>query len=214
VPYRSGRLFGALIVAGESRRSVMAEIILYHHAQGLTSGIVAFADTLRRAGHIVHTPDLFDGRTFDDIEKGVGFAKQIGFGEVTARAEQAADGLSAEIVYAGFSLGVVPAQKLAQTRPGARGALLFHSALPVSEFGPAWPQGVPLQIHAMDGDPFFVGEGDIDAARALVEEAEEAEMFLYPGDQHLFADSSLSSYDAEATALLMERVLHFLGARA
>ncbi len=122
--------------------------------------------------------------------------------------------MSAEIVYAGLSLGVVPAQKLAQTRPGARGALLFHSALPVSEFGPAWPQGVPLQIHAMDGDPFFVGEGDIDAARALVEEADEAEMFLYPGDQHLFADSSLPSYDAEATALLMERVLHFLAARA
>jgi len=192
----------------------MAEVILYHHAQGLTSGIVSFADTLRRAGHIVHTPDLFDGRTFDDIETGVGFAKQIGFGEVWARAEQAADGVSAEIVYAGFSLGVVPAQKLAQTRPGARGALLFHSALPVSEFGPAWPQGVPLQIHAMDGDPFFVSEGDIDAARALVEEADEADMFLYPGDQHLFADSSLPSYDAEATALLMERVLHFLAARA
>ncbi len=192
----------------------MAEVILYHHAQGLTSGIVSFADTLRRAGHIVHTPDLFDGRTFDDIETGVGFAKQIGFGEVRARAEQAADGVSAAIVYAGFSLGVVPAQQLAQTRPGARGALLFHAALPVSEFGPAWPQGVPLQIHAMDGDPFFVGEGDIDAAWALVEAADEADMFLYPGDQHLFADSSLPSYDAEATALLMERVLHFLAARA
>ena len=191
----------------------MAEVILYHHVQGLTPGIVEFADRLRDAGHTVHTPDLFDGRTFDDIEKGVGFAKQIGFGEVRARAERAVDGLPAELVYAGFSLGVVPAQKLAQTRSGARGALFFHSALPVSEFGAAWPQGVPLQIHAMDGDPFFVGEGDIDAARALVEEAEDAEMFLYPGDQHLFADSSLPSYDAEATALLIERVLDFLAER-
>jgi dienelactone hydrolase len=191
----------------------MAEVMLYHHVQGLTPGIVEFADRLRDAGHTVHTPDLFDGRTFDDIETGVGFAKQIGFDEVRARAERAVDGLPAELVYAGFSLGVVPAQKLAQTRPGASGALFFHSALPVSEFGAAWPQGVPLQIHAMDGDPFFVGEGDIDAARALVKEAEDAEMFLYPGDQHLFADSSLPSYDAEATARLIERVLDFLAER-
>jgi dienelactone hydrolase len=191
----------------------MAEVMLYHHVQGMTPGIVEFADRLRDAGHTVHTPDLFDGRTFDDIETGVGFAKQIGFDEVRARAERAVDGLSAELVYAGFSLGVVPAQKLAQTRPGASGALFFHSALPVSEFGAAWPQGVPLQIHAMDGDPFFVGEGDIDAARALVKEAEDAEMFLYPGDQHLFADSSLPSYDAEATARLIERVLDFLAER-
>ncbi len=117
------------------------------------------------------------------------------------------------MVYAGFSLGVVPAQKLAQTRAGARGALFFHACLPVSEFSESWPHGLPVQIHAMDSDPFFVDEGDIDAARALVDEVQEAEMFLYPGDQHLFSDSSLSSYDAEATALLMERVLSFLAER-
>jgi dienelactone hydrolase len=114
-------------------------------------------------------------------------------------------------VYAGFSLGVVPAQKLAQTRPGARGALLFYSCVPTSEFGPSWPAGVPVQIHGMDADPLFVGEGDIDAARELVDSTEDAELFLYPGDQHYFADSSLPSYDAEATALLTRRVLDFLG---
>ena len=107
---------------------------------------------------------------------------------------------------------MVPAQKLAQTRAGARGALLFYSCVPVSEFGSAWPKGVPVQVHAMDADPIFVGEGDIEAARALVEEAEEAELFLYPGDQHYFADSSLPSYDAEASALLIQRVLDFLAA--
>jgi dienelactone hydrolase len=191
----------------------MAEVMLYHHVQGLTPGIVAFADRLRDAGHTVHTPDLFDGRTFDDIEKGMGFVKELGFGEVTARGERVANEQPAGLVYAGFSLGVVPAQKLAQTRPGARGALFFHSCLPVSEFGSPWPQGVPLQIHAMDGDPFFVDEGDIDAARVLLEEAGEAEMFLYPGAQHLFTDSSLPSYDAEATCLLVERVLEFLAER-
>ena len=111
------------------------------------------------------------------------------------------------------SLGVMPAQKLAQTRPGARGALLFYSCVPVSEFGQAWPKGVPVQVHGMDADPFFVDEGDLDAARALVAETDQAELFLYPGNQHYFADSTLPSYDAEASALLMQRVLDFLAAR-
>lgn len=188
----------------------MAEVILFHHAQGLTPGVIAFADQLRRAGHIVHTPDLFEGRTFDSIETGMEFVRELGFGAVMNRGERAADGLPAELVYAGFSLGVVPAQMLAQTRAGARGALLFYACVPVSEFGASWPAGVPVQVHGMDADPFFVDEGDIDAARALVAEAEQGELFLYPGDQHYFADSSLPSYDAEATALLTKRVLDFL----
>ena len=188
----------------------MAEVVVFHHAQGLTPGVVAFADELRRAGHTVHTPDLFEGRTFDTVEEGVGHAGKIGFGEVMERGVRVADGLPAHLVYAGFSLGVMSAQKLAQTRPGARGALLFHACLPTSEFGAAWPSGVPVQVHGMDADPFFADEGDLDAARALVSEAEDAELFLYPGDQHLFADSSLPSYDAGAAELLTGRVLAFL----
>jgi dienelactone hydrolase len=191
----------------------MAEVLLFHHVLGLTPGIVAFAERLRKAGHTVHTPDLFDGRTFEDIETGMAFVREIGFGEVLARGARTVDGLPNELVYAGFSLGVVPAQKLAQTRRGARGALLFDSCMPVSEFGSTWPKGVAVQVHGMDADPFFVEGGDLDAARDLVEEAEEAELFLYPGDQHLFTDSSLPSYDAEASALLLQRVLDFLAAR-
>ena len=191
----------------------MAEVALFHHALGLTPGITAFADELRGAGHTVHTPDLFQGRTFDTIEEGVGYAQEIGFGEVIERGVRAVDGLPSELVYAGFSLGEVAAQKLAQTRAGAQGALLFYSCVPVSEFSEAWPRGVPVQVHGMDADPYFVGEGDIDAARALVEEAEDAELFLYPGNQHYFADSTLPSYDAEAAALLKQRVLDFLATR-
>ena len=191
----------------------MAEVLLFHHAQGLTPGVISFADTLRRAGHIVHTPDLFDGRTFDTLDQGMSFVRELGFGEVIARGVRAAEALPAELVYAGFSLGVVAAQKLAQTRAGARGALLFYACVPVSEFGLSWPKGVPVQVHGMDADPIFVGEGDIDAARGLVAEADQAELFLYPGDQHYFADSSLPSYDAEASALLIQRVLDFLAAQ-
>jgi dienelactone hydrolase len=189
----------------------MAEVLLFHHAQGQTKGFHALADELRGAGHTVHTPDLFDGRTFGSIEEGMAHVKQLGFDEIMARGERAANELPNDLVYAGFSLGVVPAQKLAQTRHGARGALLFYSCVPVSEFGTSWPPGVPVQIHGMDADPFFVGEGDIDAARELVASTDQAELFLYPGDQHYFADSSLPSYDPDATALLTKRVLEFLG---
>ena len=191
----------------------MAEVLLFHHALGLTEGVLAFADDLRRAGHTVHTPDLFDGRTFDSIEAGVAYAEELGFGEVIERGVHAADAFPAELVYAGFSLGVLPAQKLAQTRPGARGALLFYSCVPTSVFGPSWPADVPVQIHGMDADPLFVKEGDLEAARALVESTADAELFLYSGDQHYFADSSLPSYDEPAATLLRQRVLEFLATR-
>jgi dienelactone hydrolase len=190
----------------------MAEVLLFHHAQGLTSGIRAFADDLRAAGHTVHTPDLFDGQTFGSIDEGMAFIKKTGFEELGKRGVQTADDLPAELVYAGFSFGESIAQQLAQTRPGAKGALLFYSAIPISgewAFGP-WPEGVPVQIHGMDNDPIFVGEGDIEAAKEIVEKVDDAELFLYPGDQHYFADSSLPSYDPEATKLLTKRVLEFL----
>jgi len=190
----------------------MEEVVLFHHAQGLTKGITAFADDLRLAGHVVHTPDLFDGRTFDELEQGMKFVNELGFGEIILRGERAVEKLPDQLVYAGFSLGVIPAQKLSMTRPGARGALFFYSCVPMSEFGSVWPREVPVQVHGMDADPFFVGEGDIDAARALVREADNGELFLYSGNQHYFADSSLPSYDPEASALLTKRVLDFLTA--
>ena len=190
----------------------MSEVLLYHHVQGLTDGVRAFADRLRQAGHTVHTPDLFDGRTFGSIDEGMAHVRELGFDEIMARGDRAAESLPAGLVYAGFSLGVVPAQKLAQTRPGARGALFFYSCIPASEFG-GWPDGVPVQIHGMERDPFFADEGDLDAARELVASADDAELYLYDGDQHYFADSSLPSYDPEAAALLTKRVLEFLARR-
>ena len=186
----------------------MSEILLYHHVQGLTEGVRSFAEELRRAGHTVHTPDLFDGRTFETLEEGMAFGREAGFGALAEHGVAAAAGRGPELVYAGVSFGVMIAQQLAQTRPGARGALLMYSCLPVSEFGDAWPEGVPVQVHGKEGDEFFLE--DIDAARALVDSSDEAELFLYPGTEHLFADSSLPAYDPAAAALLGERVLAFL----
>ena len=186
----------------------MSEIVLYHHVQGLTDGVRSFAETLREAGHRVHTPDLFDGRTFDTIEEGMAFAREAGFGALAERGVAAGEEITSGAVYAGFSFGVMPAQQLAQTRPDARGALLMYSCLPVSEFGEAWPEGVPVQVHGKEADPFFAE--DMEAARDLVDSTDRAELFLYPGEEHLFADSSLPAYDAAAAALLTERVVAFL----
>ena len=186
----------------------MTEVALYHHVQGLTDGVRSFADELRQAGHTVHTPDLFDGRTFDTIEDGMAFAREAGFTALTERGVAEGEAIRPDVVYAGFSFGVMAAQQLAQTRPGARGALLMSGCLPVSEFGTGWPAGVPVQVHGKDNDPFFLE--DLEAAQALVESTEAAELFLYPGEEHLFGDSSLPAFDAAAAALLTERVLMFL----
>ena len=184
----------------------MAEVLLYHHIQGLTDGVQAFADDLRQAGHTVHTPDLFDGRTFGSIEEGFGFAREAGLDAIQEK------GFRRSRCRTGSSTPASPsaslAQRLAQTRAGARGALLMCSCLPVAEFGETWPEGVPVQIHGKEDDEFF--DEDLPAARELAGATAAAELFVYPGDQHLFADSSLDAYDPEAAALLMERVLAFL----
>ena len=187
----------------------MAEVLLFHHAQGLTPGVLAFADELRAAGHEVHAPDLYDGKTFADLTEGVGYAKEVGFGTIAERGRLAAEGLPNEIVYAGFSLGVMPAQELAQTRPGAKGAVLFQSCFPPEEFGGPWPEDVPVQIHIMEEDEWAL-EGDLDAARELDATVESAQLFIYPGDRHLFTDESLPEYDEAATTLVKQRVTSFL----
>ncbi len=185
----------------------MSELLLFHHAQGRTPGVLAFAERLRTAGHTVHVPDLYRGHTFDTLDEGVAYARSIGFQQLAEDGVRAAGDLPGGLVYAGFSLGVAPAQRLVQTRPGAAGALFFHACFPASEFG-TWPPGVPVQVHGMEHDPWF--EEDAVAARELTSAA-PGELFLYPGSRHLFADSSLPDYDAGAAELLLQRVLEFLG---
>src|ERR1044072_1433874 len=185
----------------------MTDVILYHHAQGLTDGVKAFADELRAAGHTVHTPDLHEGRTFATPPEAMRYVQETGFDTIIGRGQDAAEALPSEVVYVGFSMGVLPAQYLTQTRPGAKGAVFVYSFVPPEEFGSEWPAGVPLQIHMMEGDPEVNPPNvDLAAARAMT----AAELFLYPGEKHLFADSSLPDYDEAAAAELTRRVLEFL----
>ncbi len=188
----------------------MAEIVLFHHVQGLTEGVHRLADELRAGGHTVHTPDFFEGATFDSIEEGFAALRARGEGAHDTWVESVVAELPAKVVFVGISLGVMPAQRLAQTRPGAAGALLLEACAPASAFADRWPAGVPVQVHGMERDPFFGLEGDVDAARELVAQADDGELFVYPGDVHLFTDSSLPAYDEAATALVVDRALEFL----
>lgn len=187
----------------------MTNLVLFHHIQGLTPGVVALADRFRAAGHTVSTPDLFEGRTFTSIDEGFGYLQEVGFGAMVARASDAVAGLPEALVYAGVSMGVMAAQSLVQSRPGALGLLAYESFAPVEEFG-AWPDGVPAQAHGMADDAFFVHEGDVEHARALAATGADVEIFLYPGSGHLFVDSSLAAYDDAATDLVVQRSLALL----
>ncbi|HET9089208.1 MAG TPA: dienelactone hydrolase family protein [Acidimicrobiales bacterium] len=187
----------------------MAEVVLFHHAQGLTAGTLTFTERLRGAGHTVHLPDLYEGRVFASLDEGVAFARSVGFDVLLDRGVRYAEELSRNVVYAGISLGALPAQQLAQTRAGAKGALLMSAAFPPLEFGVDWPAEVSVQIH-MKRDDEWVLEGDLDAARDLAATVDAATLYLYPGTQHLFMDSSLRDYDESAATRLTNRVLSFL----
>ncbi len=182
------------------------DVVLFHHALGQTPGFLGFADALRDAGHEVVTPDLYEGRVFADLDAGVAFADGLGTQEVIARAARAVEGLPTQVVYAGFSLGSVAAQALTQGRPGAVGALLYHGGAAPRWFPEPWPSHVPVQIHATENDPWV----DLEECAELAAAAPRAELYIYPGAAHLFADPDSGEYEPEAAGLLLERSLEFL----
>lgn len=186
----------------------MSDVLMFHHALGLTRGLESFADDIRAAGHTVTTPDLFDGKKFPTIADGIAHAEKIGFDVIIQRGEKAAEGMGDRLIVAGFSLGALPAQKLAQTRPGVRGCILYNSAAPLSEFGESWPAEVALQIHMTEHDRW--GEDDQEAAEELVTQADHAALHVYPGTGHLVCDSSFADYDAPTAARILERSLAFI----
>jgi len=182
------------------------DVVRFHHALGQTPGFLGFARDLRAAGHEVVTPDLYEGRVFSDLDAGVAFADGLGTQEVIARAARAVEGLAPQVVYAGFSLGSVAAQALAQGRAGAIGALLYHGGAAPRWFPQPWPPHVPVQIHTTENDPWV----DLEECRELAAAASRAELYIYPGSAHLFADPDSGEYEPGAAGLLFERTLEFL----
>jgi dienelactone hydrolase len=190
----------------------MAEVALFHSAQGLRPGVVGFADDLRKGGHVVHTPDLFDGAVFERLDEGIAFRDEIGIPELIRRAGEAVAELPPTTAMAGFSMGASAAAYLAAHRPEGRGHVQMHAAIPPRELGvDAWPP-VPVQVHFAVDDPWV----DADELRSLSEAVRAAgvdfEEFSYPGDGHLFADPDLPEYDEASSQLMRRRVLAFLSA--
>lgn len=187
----------------------MAEVLLFHHVLGRTAGMEALAERFRSGGHTVHLPDLYEGRTFTDRETARAYADEVGFDTLVERGRIVAETLPRELVYAGVSLGALPAQLLTQTRLGARAAVLISAAIEPSEFGAPWPRGVPVQVHLEEDDP-LLAEGDLDAAHSLEATVPGAELFLYPGSTHLFTEAGYADHDAAGTDLLVGRVTELL----
>jgi len=194
----------------------MAEVVMFHSVLGLRPGMLDAAERLRAAGHTVHTPDLFEGEVFDNIDDGMREEETLGFREIARRTEEAVAGLPEGLVYAGFSMGVAHAERLTASRPGALGAVLMHGAVPVEAlteyFGvERWPEGVPVQVHYATDDPWVEAEQEVvplgDSVRGA---GAEFEVYVYPGSGHLFADPDLSEYDRASSEAMWERVISFL----
>ena len=182
----------------------MAHVLLFHHVCGRTTGMEALAERLREAGHAVTVPDLLGGRTFATVQDGAAHVRDLGFDTVVTRGVAAADDLPGEVVYAGVSLGVMPAMRLAVRRPGALGVLCLEGIVTPTSYG-AWPPGVPVQAHAARDDPW----AEVQIVERVVDDL-GGELFLYDGDQHLFTDASLPAHDPAATDLVVARTLAFL----
>lgn len=194
------------------RRAHGCEIVLFHSVLGLRPGVLAWAERLRRAGHTVHTPDLYDGQVFDDMEAGLRAIESLGgIRGVIERSYAAVSALRSDLVYAGFSNGGGSAELLALTRPGARGAILMHAALPLDALGAdAWPAGVPVQIHYAERDPYRDARAVAALAAAARRAGAHCEVWNYPGSGHLFADPDLPDFDERSAELMFRRVLDFL----
>jgi dienelactone hydrolase len=189
----------------------MAEIVLFHSVLGLLPGVLSAADELRAGGHTVHTPDLYGGEVFDDMDTALARYQEIGVPEMIARTERAVQDLPERLVCAGFSNGGVSAEYLAATRPGVLGAVLMHAALPLEMLAvPAWPATVPVQVHYAKDDPWRQPgwvESLADSVRAA---GASFELFEYPVTGHLFADPGQPEHHEESARLLWQRVLAFV----
>jgi dienelactone hydrolase len=186
----------------------VSTLVLFHSAYGRTPGMDAIAERFAMAGHTVHTPDVYEGKTFTDAEEGVGHSQEVGFSTLVDRAKAACADLGEEIVFGGFSLGAALAQQMGKNDPRARGVLLCHGGgFPKPT---RWQQQVPVQAH------FAVDDGwrSPGTIETLLESATragaQAEYFLYPGDAHLFADPTTSDYSEDNAELLFDRALTFL----
>lgn len=184
----------------------MTEIVLFHHVGGVTPGVVGLAAQLREAGHTVHTPDLFDGRTFTDLHDGMAYVDSVGEGTLAARAAEIVAPMAHGLVYGGLSMGAARAGEQVLGRPGARGAFFLYGTVAPSWWGARWPASVPSQAHVTEHDEFR----EPDAEAEYVADVPGGELFVHPGAGHLFAEPGHRDYDEDVARVATGRLLAFL----
>jgi dienelactone hydrolase len=196
------------ITLGKEILSAPPHIILFHSAHGLRPAVHAAADRLRAAGHEVHVPDLYDGRTTDSVQEGMDIKDAIGRDELLMRAVTVSGPLSDKrLVYAGFSLGGSIAQNLALADDKARGLLLLHGTSDIADDAAT---DIPVQLHVAEPDP-FEPEDWLNAWYLRMRRAgADVEVHRYRGAGHLYTDPQLPDYDEEAAERTWAVALDFL----
>ena len=186
----------------------MAELLLLHHALGVTPALQRLAARFRDAGHTVVLPDLFEGQVFGTVEEGMAHVESVGMDTLAARGEDTASDLDPGFVVCGISLGAIAAQRIGVDHDAVAAVMAVSSCLPPGYLPGPWPHSVPLRVVASKGDTMFNEEGDLDAARGYVD-AGVARLKLLDGGEHLFMEAN-DPDSVAATAWLTETLLHLL----
>ncbi|MFB9365403.1 dienelactone hydrolase family protein [Kitasatospora sp. NPDC001664] len=188
----------------------MAQIVLFHSVYGLRPAVHRAAERLRAAGHEVHTPDFFEGRTFEDVEEAMAYKEELGSEELLRRAVTAVAPLlvpDARLVYAGYSLGAALAQNLALADEKALGLLLLHGTSDIREDAAT---SLPVQLHVAEPDAFEPEDWLNAWYLNMTKAGADVEIHRYRGAGHLYTDAELPDYDAEAAERTWAVALDFL----
>lgn len=186
----------------------MVHVVFFHSVLGLRSAELLGAERLRRAGHDVATPDLFDGATASSIDAGFGLLDEIGWGTVVRRARRALADLPEDTALLGVSMGTGVVSDVWAERPATAAVVLLHAAAEIPGGARA---GLRVQLHAAEPDE-FAPAGRVAALRqAAGDIGVDLEVFRYPGAGHFYTDRELGDHDPAAAELTWRRVLRFLG---
>ena len=152
-------------VGGRPEVGSMAEILLFHHAQGQTPASTPSPRAPGRGAHGAHAGRLRRTHLRRPSTRH-GHARRDRLRRGLRARRHAADGLPE-----GLALRQASRWGDARAEPGPDrrepGGPAAGGLRPDLGVGSGWPDGVPVQVHGMDGDPYFAEEGgDIDAARA------------------------------------------------
>lgn len=184
----------------------MADVMIFHGITGLIPRAAGIEQPLLEAGHRVVCPDLFEGNSFETPEEGFEYLEKVRFRTLLGRAEEAIADMPPETVLIGISMGTGVASHLARERPECAAAVLLHAVPGRAKGEPAWPASVPVQVHTSEDDPYFSREN----ADALIAEAADCRLVLYPGSGHTFADPEAEDYAPEQAPALVRNVTEFI----